>query len=69
MEHIYGGDRNSAQALIESIAASILLYDPKAVDRMVQDQSRGALNLLLDEFGSKWLSFKIKAKLMYHRLG
>lgn len=69
MEHIYGGDKNSAQALIESIAASILLYDPKGVDRMIQDQSRGALNLLLDEFGSKWLSFKIKAKLMYHRLG
>ena len=69
VERMAEGDRNSAQALIESIAESILLHDPKRADRMTQDLCRGALNVLLAEFGSKWLSFKIKAKLMYHRLG
>jgi tetratricopeptide (TPR) repeat protein len=63
------GDQESAASLIESIAALILYYDPKASDRMTQDLAKGALYVLLDEYSSKWLSFKIKAKLMYYRLG
>lgn len=61
------GDREAAQALVESMVSQILRSDAKMADGITRHLFVPAVYRLLQRIGSKWFSFKTKARFWYHR--
>lgn len=68
-ESVDNGDRDSAKSITDGIVSNAIARDPKQVDRIVKDAVQGVLGTILPLIGSKWYTFRVKAKLSYYTLG
>jgi|CXWL01.1.fsa_nt_gi tetratricopeptide (TPR) repeat protein len=63
------GDADSARSITDGIVSNAITHDPKQADRILQDSVRSALETLFTLIGSRWFTFRVKAKLYSYTLG
>lgn len=64
-ESVASGDSASARSITDGIVSNVIMYDRKQGDRLVKDAVHGVLGTILTLIGSRWYTFRVKAKLFY----
>ncbi|MFN0139939.1 MAG: tetratricopeptide repeat protein [Pyrinomonadaceae bacterium] len=68
-ESVASGSLDSAQSITDGIVTNVATHDPKQADQMVKDAVQGVLETILPMIGSRWYTFRVKARLYYYSLG
>jgi hypothetical protein len=61
-------DREAAISITDGLVANALARDPKQSDRMTRYATKTVLDTVLDLIGSRWYTFKVKAKLLFYSI-